>query len=75
LLGIIDLPSTDDEDDDPQSHKFRSKHKGPKNSHLAVGFNEDLSFVVRSNMVGVFKNEPTSSNKLKCAIPFVFTLS
>ncbi|MBW0494829.1 hypothetical protein O181_034544 [Austropuccinia psidii MF-1] len=54
-----------DEDEDEQATKFRKKQSGPVNSQLAVGYKEDLSFVLRGNMIGVFQNTPDNTKKLK----------
>jgi hypothetical protein len=40
------------------------KAKG-KNSQLAVGYKDDLSFVVRGDMIGVFRSQPGGQRKLK----------
>ncbi|BGO98180.1 Vacuolar import and degradation protein 27 [Rhodotorula toruloides] len=39
--------------------------KRPKNSALAVGYKEDLSFVVQGDMIGVFKQQREGGKKLK----------
>ncbi|BGP22446.1 vacuolar import and degradation protein [Rhodotorula toruloides] len=64
-----------DSDDAPSaSRAFTSKRpsrppigtkKRPKNSALAVGYKEDLSFVVQGDMIGVFKQQREGGKKLK----------
>ncbi|ORX38466.1 cytoplasm protein, partial [Kockovaella imperatae] len=42
---------TDSEDDDPS---LRGLAQGSKNQHLTVGYKDDLSYVTRGDMIGVF---------------------
>ena len=42
---------TEEEDEAESSHAFA---QGSKNQHLAVGYKDDLSFVTRGDMIGVF---------------------
>ena len=53
--------SYDEEDSESDSEKF-SNAKG-KNQKLTVGYKNDRSFVVRGDMIGVFKH--TDDNKIK----------
>lgn len=39
--------------------------KRPKNSALAVGYKEDLSFVVQGDMIGVFKQQREGGKKVR----------
>jgi hypothetical protein len=47
-------------EDDTRYEYKASSTKGEKNSQLAVGYNNDRSFVVRGNQIGVFKHTPDS---------------
>lgn len=52
---------TIDEDERP---KFNAKGKKTKNSQLAVGYKDDLSFVVQGDMIGVFKQQRDGGKKV-----------
>ncbi|CAH7671216.1 VID27 cytoplasmic protein-domain-containing protein, partial [Phakopsora pachyrhizi] len=43
----------------------RKSSSGPQNSQLAVGYKEDMSFVVRGDMIGVFQNQQSRGQQLK----------
>lgn len=71
-----DEAGTDDDDDAAPSaaHAFSSKQpkrvpigakKRAKNSALAVGYKDDLSFVVQGDMIGVFRQQRDGGKKLK----------
>ncbi|KAG0149087.1 hypothetical protein CROQUDRAFT_654179 [Cronartium quercuum f. sp. fusiforme G11] len=63
----------DSEDENSEAQKFRGRKNkyslhysnGPKNSGLAIGNKEDCSFVLRGNIIGVFKNEANGNKKLQ----------
>ncbi|BGP18906.1 Vacuolar import and degradation protein 27 [Rhodosporidiobolus nylandii] len=66
----------DDSDDDraPSTSRAFSSKKAPlrigekkraKNSALAVGYKDDLSFVVQGDMIGVFRQQREGGKKLK----------
>jgi len=47
--------------EDEVKYEYKSTPaKGEKNSQLTVGYNNDRSFVVRGNQIGVFKHNPDS---------------
>jgi hypothetical protein len=54
--------SYDEDDSESDSEKFSRAGKG-KNEKLTVGYKNDRSFVVRGDMIGVFKH--TDDNKVK----------
>lgn len=57
----MNAESSDEEMEDNSSYEYKAgASKGEKNSQLAVGFNNDRSFVVRGNNIGVFKHNPDS---------------
>lgn len=58
-----DLESSDD-DDNQVLQRFRAKSSGPQNSRLCVGTKEDVSFVLRGDMIGIFKNQASGTTKL-----------
>ncbi|KAM0791670.1 hypothetical protein ACM66B_000470 [Microbotryomycetes sp. NB124-2] len=58
----VDEAEESDEDERP---KFNAKGKKTKNSQLAVGYKDDLSFVVQGDMIGVFKQQRDGGKKLK----------
>lgn len=41
-------------DDDSEEDLSETFHRGAKNEHLAVGYKNDLSYVTRGDMIGVF---------------------
>lgn len=49
--------SEEEEDYDDQSSIDESFTKGSKNEQLAVGYKNDMSFVTRGNMIGVFGHD------------------
>ena len=55
-------PGTDDDDVHPQPKTAAEK---TRNSALAVGHKNDLSFVVRGTMIGVFQSQAGGGKKLK----------
>ncbi|WAQ83686.1 hypothetical protein PtA15_4A134 [Puccinia triticina] len=67
--------ASSDDDDDAQLQRFRSLNS-TKNSCHALGAKENLSCVIRGNMMGIFRNESTSDKKLKfiASIPDLTTL-
>lgn len=46
--------------------------KRAKNSALAVGYKDDLSFVVQGDMIGVFKQQREGGKKVRRTFPFFF---
>ncbi|GAA6018871.1 hypothetical protein JCM11491_001707 [Sporobolomyces phaffii] len=66
-----DSDEESDSEDDRAAPKRPSKYtpigakKRAKNSALAVGYKEDLSFVVQGDMIGVFKQQREGGKKLK----------
>jgi len=67
----VDDEEEDDEDegeeqsDEDERESFHGAGKKNKNSLLAVGYKEDLSFVVQGDMIGVFKQQREGGKKLK----------
>lgn len=75
------LDGESNEEEDSEAQKFRAtktkkyglnQASGPKNSGLAVGYKEDMSFVLRGNIVGVFRNEVGGNKKLP-SVDFYFS--
>ncbi|GAA5951255.1 hypothetical protein JCM3765_002424 [Sporobolomyces pararoseus] len=66
-----DSDEESDSEDERAAPKRPSKYtpigmkKRAKNSALAVGYKEDLSFVVQGDMIGVFKQQREGGKKLK----------
>jgi hypothetical protein len=62
-------------EDDRAAPKRPSKYaaigakKRAKNSALAVGYKEDLSFVVQGDMIGVFKQQREGGKKVRLSSP------
>jgi hypothetical protein len=56
--------TSEDEDSESDNERFSKVGRG-KNEKLTVGYKNDRSFVVRGDMIGVFKH--TDDNKLKFA--------
>lgn len=53
----------EEEEIDPNQSRQMPGERGDVNSHLAVGYNKDRSFVVRGERIGVFKH--TEDDKLE----------
>ncbi|ODN78680.1 hypothetical protein L202_04263 [Cryptococcus amylolentus CBS 6039] len=49
--------TTEDEEDVSQSEGEGLYAKGSKNQHLTVGYKDDMSFVTRGDMIGVFSHD------------------
>lgn len=66
---------TDEENDSEEDERpsFAPKGNKAKNSQLAVGYKEDLSFVVQGDMIGVFKQQREGGKKV--SILFAFFLN
>ncbi|KAK4049731.1 Vacuolar import and degradation protein 27 [Microbotryomycetes sp. JL221] len=60
-----DQDEGDVESDEDERPKFNAAGKKTKNSQLAVGYKDDLSFVVQGDMIGVFKQQRDGGKKLK----------
>lgn len=58
---------SEEEDSDEESQQFKdvAAAKRSKNSQLAVGHKEDLTFVVRGDIIGVFREQASGGKKLK----------
>lgn len=50
--------------DGDERPSFAPKGNKAKNSQLAVGYKEDLSFVVQGDMIGVFKQQREGGKKV-----------
>lgn len=57
--------SGEEQSDEDERESFHGAGKKSKNSLLAVGYKEDLSFVVQGDMIGVFKQQREGGKKLK----------
>ncbi len=60
-----DEDSGEEQSDEDERESFHGAGKKNKNSLLAVGYKEDLSFVVQGDMIGVFKQQREGGKKLK----------
>nr|XP_031859921.1 uncharacterized protein CI109_004528 [Kwoniella shandongensis]KAA5526993.1 hypothetical protein CI109_004528 [Kwoniella shandongensis] len=49
--------STDNEEDESESEETAAFGRGSKNQQLAVGYKNDMSFVTRGDMIGVFAHK------------------
>lgn len=58
----VGTSSYDEDESESDSESFNQANKG-KNEKLTVGYKNDRSFVVRGDMIGVFKH--TDDNKIK----------
>lgn len=58
----VSRATTDDSDSESENERFAKAAKG-KNEKLTVGYKNDRSFVVRGDMIGIFKH--TDDNKMK----------
>ena len=52
-----DTPANDGEDDEASSSDSEAFARGARNQQLAVGFKDDLSYVTRGDMIGVFAHK------------------
>jgi hypothetical protein len=52
--------SEEEEEEEEETYEYSRSSNQDKNSHLAVSYNTDRSFVVRGNQIGVFKNTSDS---------------
>lgn len=52
-----EVPTSESEDEGEEESDSASFAKGSKNEQLAVGYKNDLSFVTRGSMIGVFANK------------------
>lgn len=63
--GAESEEESESEEEDDSEDEARPPPSKFKNSALAIGYKSDLSFVVRGDMIGVFRNQAGGGKKLK----------